>query len=146
MTRSQAGRRLTYFIKGAEWMQHAATEPRLQRLGISYGQLAVLMSIAAAPGTSASDLARQSGITAQSMGETVAALLRKSLIRREEGDDTRRRLRLTALPAGHQLLAEAEAILDEVEVELTADLVPEDVEAAKRLLGRLIANAQRRTS
>ena len=137
-----ARRRFTFFIKAAEAVQRAATEPRLKQAGITYAQLAMLRSIAANPNLCAADLARHTSVTPQSAGEIISTLLRKRLITRSEDEASRKTLRLAVLPAGRQLIARVESILDAVEAELVAHLDLREVEIARKVLGAIIDPAK----
>ncbi len=130
--------RLTYYIKAAETVQRARTEPHLKAIGVTYVQFALMRSISRASKMSAAELARRIGITPQSVGEVIAALLRKNYISRTEDDATRRILRLSLLPAGEAVLAKAEVMLDAIEAEWTKDIDPAALREAKAVLGHLI--------
>lgn len=136
------GRRITFYIKAAETVQRALTEPHLKRIGVTYVQLALLLSISQAPNASAAELARRIGITPQSIGEVISALLRKNLIARTEDEATRRVLRLSLLPAGEAVLDKAETLLDAIEAEWAAGIDPADLRIVKEILGKLIDRQQ----
>lgn len=135
---AREGRRFTYYIKAAETVQRALTEPHLKAIGVTYVQLALLLSISKSSNMSAADLARRIGITPQSVGEVIAALLRKNYISRTEDDATRRVLRLSLLPAGEEVLAKADVMLNAIEAEWTRGIDPEALRQAKVVLGQLI--------
>ena len=130
--------RITFFIKAAEAAQRTLTEPHLKKVGLTYVQFAMLMSIDRLPRASAAELARRIGITPQSVGEIIAALLRKGLVSRSEDESSRRILRLGLRPAGKKLLAEAEAMLDRIEREWTGGIDPADLATTKAVLAALV--------
>lgn len=140
---TRESRRLTYFIKAAETVQRALTEPDLKAIGITYVQFALLRSIESDPKASAAELARRIGITPQSVGEVIAALLRKGYIERYEDDVTRRIWRLSVLPAGKTILERAEGLLDVIEAEWTRGIDPAALHQVKLVLGQLIRHPQR---
>lgn len=90
------------------------------------------------PGVSAADIARRSGITAQSMGAAVSQLVERGLLRREPHPTSRRSMRLFATVDGHAAAARAASIAGRVESETTSPLSPDDKDTIHRLLHHLV--------
>nr|WP_241266723.1 MarR family transcriptional regulator [Streptomyces scabichelini] len=90
------------------------------------------------PGVSAAEIARRSGITAQSMGAAVSRLVERGLLRREPHPTSRRSMRLFATPEGDAAAARAASIARRIERETTSPLSPDDKDTIHRLLHRLV--------
>ncbi|MER7930747.1 MarR family transcriptional regulator [Streptomyces sp. NPDC096057] len=97
-----------------------------------------LQQVVLTPGVSAAQIARRSGITAQSMGAAVSRLVERGLLRREPHPTSRRSMRLFATADGHSAAARAAAIAGQVEAETTSPLSPDDKDTIHRLLHQLV--------
>jgi DNA-binding MarR family transcriptional regulator len=71
--------------------------------GLSQPESQALAKLVREPPTSSADLARAEGISAQSMGATVAALETQGLVTRRSDPDDGRRILLVPTPAGRRL-------------------------------------------
>jgi DNA-binding MarR family transcriptional regulator len=135
--------RLTFFVKAAELTQRVATAPILERYGLTYAQLAMLLSISRVPGASSAALARMHGITAQSSGEVIGVLEKRGLIARRADEANARILRLMLTREGQQMFEEAQAMLDEIDRELTAEIDAIELETTRRVLAIIISRGNR---
>ncbi|CAM5696313.1 MarR family winged helix-turn-helix transcriptional regulator [Streptomyces griseorubiginosus] len=90
------------------------------------------------PGVSAAEIARRSGITAQSMGAAVSQLVDRGLLRREPHPTSRRSVRLFATTEGEATAVHAASIARRIERETTSPLSPDDKDSIHRLLYRLV--------
>ncbi|MFJ9026289.1 MarR family winged helix-turn-helix transcriptional regulator [Streptomyces sp. NPDC102259] len=90
------------------------------------------------PGVSSAEIARRSGITAQSMGAAVSQLVERGLLRREPHPTSRRSVRLFATSEGEATAARAASIARRIERETTSPLSPDDKDSIHRLLYRLV--------
>jgi DNA-binding MarR family transcriptional regulator len=87
---------------------------------------------------STAEMARRFQIAPQSMNQTIAALLRKRLIGREESPAHRRILRIRLTPAGRKLLGRCDAVMDEVEQIAFESLGSAELKALRALLRKAL--------
>ncbi|MEV3907321.1 MarR family winged helix-turn-helix transcriptional regulator [Streptomyces canus] len=113
-------------------------ERALRAEDLTLAQHNALQQVLWTPGVSAAEIARRSGITAQSMGAAVSQLVERGLLRREPHPTSRRSMRLFATAEGSATTARATSIARRIERETTAPLSPEDKDAIHRLLYRLV--------
>lgn len=132
--------RLTYYVKAAELTQRVATAPILARHDLSYAQLSMLLTVARVPGASGAALARMHGITAQSAGEVIGALVRRGLMERR-ADPAHGRIQTAHLTdAGQALVNGEQAELDALDHALSEGLSAEDLATTRRVLAAIVAN------
>lgn len=132
--------RLTYYIKAAELTQRVATAPILERHALSYAQLAMLLTVSHSPGQSGAALARMHGITAQSAGEVIAALVQRGFMERRPATGHGRILTVHLTRAGSALVTDIEPALDAVDKELGRGLSPAEIATVRRVLIKIVAN------
>ncbi|MGW7724292.1 MarR family winged helix-turn-helix transcriptional regulator [Streptomyces canus] len=113
-------------------------ERALRAEDLTLAQHNALQQVLWTPGVSTAEIARRSGITAQSMGAAVSQLVERGLLRREPHPTSRRSMRLFATAEGSATTARATSIARRIERETTAPLSPEDKDAIHRLLYRLV--------
>ncbi len=105
--------------------QHAieqAFDALLEPLGLTAALAGTLTFLAEAPGSSAADLARGAGVTAQSMAYVTGRLEQLGLIVRSPHPVHGRIMQLNFTPYGRQALAQASAIIARAEEQLLNDL------------------------
>lgn len=136
--------RTIYLIKRAEVTSRALLETELKDLDLTPSQYATLSMLALHPETSSSDLARRVLVTPQSMSEMIMALSRKGLIKRQESDGNRRVLDISLSAAGRALLEKAEVRVDALEAKLFAVLGPDELQALRSHLERVLADESKR--
>ena len=113
-------------------------ERALRAEDLTLAQHNALQQVLWTPGVSAAEIARRSGITAQSMGVAVSQLVERGLLRREPHPTSRRSMRLFATAEGHSATVRATDIANRVESETTAPLSPDDKHTVHGLLYRLV--------
>ncbi|GAA2254174.1 hypothetical protein GCM10010145_22720 [Streptomyces ruber] len=115
-------------------------EKALRPLGLTTAQHNALMHVARSPGISAADIARRTGITPQSMGAAVNALVDRGLLVRRRHPASRRVARLAVTEAGEVLATRAQEALNQVDEEAVAVLPPGERATLHALLLRLLAD------
>jgi DNA-binding MarR family transcriptional regulator len=113
-------------------------ERALRTEDLTLAQHNALQQVLWTPGVSAAEIARRSGITAQSMGAAVSQLVERGLLRREPHPTSRRGMRLFATTEGHAAADRAASIARRIEQETTSPLSPDDKDTIHRLLYRLV--------
>ncbi|MBE8476429.1 MULTISPECIES: MarR family winged helix-turn-helix transcriptional regulator [Streptomyces] len=113
-------------------------EKALRVEALTLAQHNALQHAARTPGVSAAEIARRSGITAQSMGAAVGQLIERGLLRREPHPTSRRSMRLYTTDDGHSLATRAASIAARIEAETTSPLGPDDKDTIHRLLRQLV--------
>ncbi|WP_328847418.1 MarR family winged helix-turn-helix transcriptional regulator [Streptomyces sp. NBC_00258] len=113
-------------------------ERALRAEDLTLAQHNALQQVIWTPGVSAAEIARRSGITAQSMGAAVSGLVERGLLRREPHPTSRRSMCLFATAEGNETAARAASIARRIESETTSPLSPDDKDAIHRLLHRLV--------
>jgi DNA-binding MarR family transcriptional regulator len=104
----------------------------LGRFDLSAMQYGLLMRIAQDPGISGAELARQVRVSAQAVQNQLALLEQRSLIRRTRDHGKKIKVRIT--PAGRQKLANAQPLVDAVQVRLVEPFDPKDRQLLRELL------------
>jgi DNA-binding MarR family transcriptional regulator len=104
----------------------------LGRFDLSAMQYGLLMRVAQDPDISGAELARQVRVSAQAVQNQLALLEQRSLIRRTRDHGKKIKLRIT--PAGRQKLANAQPLVDAVQVRLVEPLDPKDRQLLRELL------------
>ncbi|WP_033318202.1 MarR family winged helix-turn-helix transcriptional regulator [Streptomyces yerevanensis] len=123
------------------WQSSQIIAGRLERAlragDLTLAQHNALQQVFWTPGVPAAEIARRSGITAQSMGR-VGQLVERGLLRREPHPTSRRSMRLFATAEGDEAAARAASIARRIERETTSPLPPDDKDTIHRLLYRLV--------
>lgn len=110
MTTEQAPS-LLYVVKQVELAVRARLDELLRPSGVTALQYTAMTVLARREGMTGAELARNSFVTPQAMGDLVTALVRRGVITRHPDPAHRRRLLISLTPAGHALL---DAVGDEV--------------------------------
>jgi DNA-binding MarR family transcriptional regulator len=131
-----------YLLNQANQAVRSRLEQDLRAIGLTGIQYTVLTIVAARDGISSAELSRRFFVTPQTMNEIVAGLERRGLLARVESPQSRRILTARITPSGSDLLAEADAIADQIEGEAFSHLSDEDFDELRRLL-RVQLNAVR---
>ncbi|MEU3509645.1 MarR family transcriptional regulator [Streptomyces longwoodensis] len=113
-------------------------ERELRALDLTLAQYNALLHTVRTPGLSSADIARRSGLTAQSMGAAVNQLIGRGLLRREPHPTSRRTMCLFATQQGHATTARADVISARITAEATSHFSPADNTTLHRLLYRLV--------
>jgi len=127
------------------WQFGQATAQRLEKalrpLDLNLAQLRCLVQVSLTPGISSAEIARRSGLTAQSMGAAVTSLVGRGLVERAPHPANRRVLELRATDAGRDLADRAQLRVDEVQEEMFSVLSAEELDGVHALLRRLVEHA-----
>jgi DNA-binding MarR family transcriptional regulator len=115
----------------------ARLEAALKPANITALQFTLLEVIAAHDGITSADLSRRFYVKPQTMGETIALLVRRGLARREPAQD-RRVLAIHVTDEGLALLAEAEAALARIEAEVFGAVNAAELGALHGVLAALV--------
>jgi DNA-binding MarR family transcriptional regulator len=120
------------------WQLGQATAQRLERalrpLDLNLAQLRCLVQVTLTPGVSSAEIARRSGITAQSMGAAVNALIERGMVVRGPHPTNRRVLEL-------RIADRAQEVLEDVQQQLFGVLAEDEQETVRVLLRRLVEHA-----
>ncbi len=109
-------------MKQVELAVRARLDDMLRQAGLTALQYTALTVLASHPDLTASQLARRSFVTAQSMADMVTALLDRDLIERHRDPVDRRRLVLALTPAGYAVLDEYRPKVADLEAEMLSGL------------------------
>ena len=114
--------RISYLIKRVEQGSRSLIDDQLEAFGVTLNQYTALSVLRMRAGLSSAELSRRSFVTPQAMNQLVAALEARQLLAREADPHHRRILRAYLTPAGHRLLAQCDAVIDEAEQAMLRDL------------------------
>jgi DNA-binding MarR family transcriptional regulator len=124
------------------WQLGQATAQHLERalrpLEINLAQLRALVQASLTPGISSAEIARRAGLTAQTMGAAVNALVGRGLIERTAHPTNRRVLCLHVTDEGRRITERAQRLVDGVQDSMFGVLTPADQETVYRLLHQLV--------
>ncbi|MFK0173649.1 MarR family winged helix-turn-helix transcriptional regulator [Streptomyces sp. NPDC090306] len=113
-------------------------ERELRAMDLTLAQYNALLHTVRTPGLSSADIARRSGLTAQSMGAAVNQLIERGLLRREPHPTSRRSMCLFATVEGHNAGVGADEIASRITAEATSHLSPADNTTLHGLLYDLV--------
>ncbi|WP_199831627.1 MULTISPECIES: MarR family winged helix-turn-helix transcriptional regulator [Streptomyces] len=114
-------------------------DERLAAYDLTVRQYGLLTMLSLEPELTMAELARQLGIARQSVHQLINDLVEAGHVRRRPGaDDRSRRLEIT--DTAQYLLTRIAGPLGRVEAELLGDLAPEEAEALRGLLQRVVAH------
>jgi DNA-binding MarR family transcriptional regulator len=134
MRQEDARQRISYLVKQVQQAFRRACEERLRELGLSMSQYAVLRALADAPGAPASELARRTFVTRQSLRDVLEGLSTAGLASVAAHPIAGRALPVTLTDAGQSLLDQAEEIVLDVEKRMITGLPPGEVQRLASLL------------
>ena len=127
---------LLYAIKQVELAIRARMDAVLRPMGVTALQYTALTVLRRRGGLSSAELARNSFVTAQTMGEMLAALERRGLVTRQVDPDNRRRMFTHLTDAAHRLLTEYDTQICALEEQMVRDLSVRQREAFRGYLSR----------
>jgi DNA-binding MarR family transcriptional regulator len=113
---------LLYAIKQVELACRAHLDELLRPAGITALQYTALTVLDRRSGLTTAELARNSFVTPQAMGDLVTALERRGLIERHHDPANRRRLLISLTGAGQELIAAFAEPVQGLEERMVADL------------------------
>ncbi|MDH6286248.1 MarR family winged helix-turn-helix transcriptional regulator [Rhodococcus opacus] len=127
---------LLYAIKQVELAIRSHMDALLRPMGITALQYTALTVLRRRDGLSSAELARNSFVTAQTMGEMLSALERRGLVTRRVDPANRRRMLTSLTPEALDLLAEYDTSICGLEEQMLADMSVRQREAFRGYLGR----------
>ncbi|MEV5409509.1 MarR family transcriptional regulator [Thermopolyspora sp. NPDC052614] len=131
---------IAYLLAYAATLAARHAEEELRPHDLTVRQFGLLMQLRLEPALTMSELARQLGVTRQSLHEMTAELERTGHLRRLPGMTGRtRRLELT--PRTERAILYAQATLLESEPDFLSGLAPHEIETLRDLLRRALAGA-----
>ncbi|MFK0159478.1 MarR family winged helix-turn-helix transcriptional regulator [Streptomyces sp. NPDC090499] len=132
--------RTSYLAWQVAHVMGVRTEKALRPLGLTTAQHNALMHVARTPGISSADIARRTGITPQSMGAAVNALVERGLLERRQHPTSRRVVQLGITEAGEALATQAQEVLTRVDDDAVSVLSSEERASVHALLMRLLVD------
>ena len=102
--------------------------------GLTATQYTALSVLRMGKGLSNAQIARRSYVTPQSMIEMLGTLEAKGLIVRSPAPDHGRILRTELTPKGRRLLSRCDAAINRMEIEMTRELSPEQLDEFEQML------------
>jgi DNA-binding MarR family transcriptional regulator len=111
-----------YLLKQAQSLLHARMEEALRPLELTVSHYSCLFHLRLDPGISASELARRTFVTRQSMNVMLQQLVDRGLVVRPVVAETGRALPAELTAAGSAVLDEAQVLVDGVERRMLAGL------------------------
>ncbi|AXB46320.1 hypothetical protein A4R43_30875 [Amycolatopsis albispora] len=131
---------IPYLLAYAHTLASRRVAERLRRFGLTARQFGVLVQLQLEPELTMSELARQFGVSRQSLHEMVGELEDAGHLRRVPGA-TGRTVRLVLTEGTERLLAAAEGPMMLAERDLVGGLNARETEALRGLLQKLLARA-----
>jgi len=141
--RFETGRPVTtsipYLLAYAFTVTTQRADRELRRHGLTIRQLGLLAQLREEPELTTSELARQLGVSRQSLHEMINGLEQTAYLRREPGASGRTR-RLVLTPRAEQLLTRLSGPLLQLEDELVAGMSQAEIQTLRRSLQRFLAH------
>lgn len=126
--------RTIYLLKRTEIMLRGMLEDALKGLPVTVGQYVVLSLLKSMHKASSADLSRKSGVTPQTMSETITLFEDQGYIVRKQSAEHKRILEISLTPAGRKLLDECDTMVDGIEDRLFAGLGGGNVDTLRTYL------------
>jgi MarR family transcriptional regulator for hemolysin len=114
------------------------TGAQLSRIGVTTGQLPVLLVLFEEDGLTQAELARAVGIEQPTMALTLRRMERDGLVTRTRDSSDARRSHVKLTPAAKRKKAAVLRIRDEVDTQLLASFSPNEQKTLRKLLVRLV--------
>jgi MarR family transcriptional regulator for hemolysin len=127
-------------IAAARRSLRQAVQRSVEPLRLNPPQFWTLLTLDEMSGASLGELARRQRIDAPAASRTVAALVRRGLVRLQLDRDDRRRSRLSLTRAGEELVRKLRPISDDLRARLVSGMNPAEEEALRALLRKVIGN------
>ena len=132
--------RVGYRVKQIQQLLRHACDDALRATGTSMSQYAVLAALAEAPGASSAELARRCFVTRQSLGEMLSGLRAAGLVTLADAAAGGRPRPVALTEPGRARLAEADAVVAEVEERMLGALTLGQRAALAELLAACARN------
>jgi DNA-binding MarR family transcriptional regulator len=130
--------RVASLLRRADLALLAAKEPPLRKAGVSGSLYSVLMNLQVTPGLTGAELARVVGVTPQAIAPLVAKLVDRGWVERRAHPRHANVQELHLTDAGREAAADADRIMQHLDLHLRRSLGDEDYERLATLLGRVI--------
>lgn len=130
--------RMGYLAWQVAHVMGARLEGALRSLDLTVAQHNALQQVVWTPGISAAEIARRTGITPQSMGAAVNALVDRGLLARREQPSNRRTIQLTITESGAILAGRAREVVTHIDREALSVLALDERASIRALLLRLL--------
>jgi len=127
-------------IAAARRSLRQAVQRSVEPLRLNPPQFWTLLTLDEMSGASLGELARRQRIDAPAASRTVAALVRRGLVRFQLDRDDRRRWRLSLTRTGEELVRKLRPISDDLRARLVSGMNPAEEEALRALLRKVIGN------
>jgi MarR family transcriptional regulator, organic hydroperoxide resistance regulator len=127
-------------IAAARRSLRQAVQKRIQPLRLNPPQFWTLLALDEMSGASLGDLARKLRIDAPAASRTVAALVRRGLVRLQLDREDRRRSRLSLTRGGEDLVRKLRPIADELRTRVVSGMNRAEEDALRTLLRKVIGN------
>lgn len=127
-----------YELKQAQSLLHARMEEALKPLDLTVSHYSSLFHLRLEPGISASELARRTFVTRQSMNVMLQQLVDRGLVERPTRPESGRALPTELTAAGIRALDAAQVLVDGVERRMLAGLSPGESAALERGLAACV--------
>jgi len=135
--------RIIYLIKRAEIEVTSRMGQALEKFGVTPIQFTVLYFVHQYKGDlSSAQLSRRFAVTPQSMGELIAVLQRKKLLKKAVDPSHKRKLQINLTPKGIQTLDACNTELDCVEAELLASVNAKELTKLRALIGKILNSSR----
>lgn len=125
---------LGILLKAAQAALHQRMDEALRPLGLTVSQYACLSTLRAEPGITASELARRTFVSRQSMNVLLQGLEGQRLVERTDEPGPRRERAADLTADARRLLARAESAVAAVTARMLAGLTPAQREAMREAL------------
>jgi DNA-binding MarR family transcriptional regulator len=134
--------RVTWALRRAELAVQGLKEQRLRSLGIPVAHYTLLISVHQDPGLSGAELARRLNVTPQAVASLADRLQGRGQLERRAHPRHRHVQELHLTKAGREVLRQADAVVAEVERQITEQLGPTGTAQLRALLEKVAATAQ----
>lgn len=114
-------------------------ENALSSFNMTPGQYIALSHLRSKHRYSAAELARRTGVSAQSMNELVLAIEKKGMITREADEKNLRVRRITLTQQGAEILDKIDAVVDQLEESVLSAITPAEVTKVRALMIKVLA-------
>lgn len=139
---SDALDRVTWALRRAEGAVQTLKEQRLRPLGVAVAHYSLLMSVHADPGLAGAEVARRLNVTPQAVASLVDRLEGRGQLERRSHPRHRHVQELYLTDAGREVLRRADAVVAEVEENITQQLGHASATRLRALLEKVAVAAQ----
>ena len=129
--------RVTWALRRTELAVTALKEQRLRSLGMPAAHYALLIAVYADPGLAGAELARRLNVTPQAVASLVARLEDRGQLERRPHPRHRHVQELHLTDTGHDALSKADAVIVEIEQQISEKLGAKDTGQLKALLDQV---------